>query len=140
MLEEQDSSDEDSASANETDRYYKEPNNGVSSVTQVLESSFHHPNNVPDGMKKLVTDLVAEEERMQRDLKNRDMVARGVCSRLETWKEVDLDTIDMMVDHDMRRNEEGWVRRPDQEQVAEAAAEIEVAIFGVMVEELVASI
>lgn len=143
MVEEQHSSN---TSANESSDnhhaydYYKKHNKEASSVIQVLESGFHHPIHVPHGMKKLVADLIAEEERNQRDMKNRDMVARGVCKRLETWKEVDLVTIDKMVDLDMRRDGEGWFERPDQEQASEAAAEIEVAIFGLIVEELIGSV
>lgn len=66
---------------------------------------------------------------------DREMVARGVCKRLELWKEADFGRIDTVVERDLRSDLCGWIGR-DGEQVSEAATEIEVAIFGLMLEEL----
>ncbi|GLT31575.1 hypothetical protein SLA2020_063040 [Shorea laevis] len=60
-------------------------------------------------------------------------VVKRVRKRLESWKEVESNTIDMMVEQDFRREVDGWKR--NQEQVSEMALEVEYAIFGLLVEE-----
>ena len=62
--------------------------------------------------KRLVSDIVAEER-----------------------EEVESTTIDMMVGLEFRREVDGW-KRDDQEHVGEIATEIELSIFGLLVEEL----
>ncbi|XP_043716605.1 uncharacterized protein DDB_G0283697-like isoform X2 [Telopea speciosissima] len=61
-------------------------------------------------------------------------VVKNVSKRLESWKGVESDTIDMMVDLDLRREGDEWRRR--QEQVQEIAIEIEFTIFGLLLQEL----
>lgn len=95
-------------------------------VRQVLNKSrFHHF----QGMKRLVSDLIAQEGGEQQC----SMVER-VCKRLESWTEVESNTIDMMVELDFRTELGGWNK--NQEQVEEAAMEIELSIFGLLMEEV----
>ncbi|OMO68256.1 hypothetical protein COLO4_29799 [Corchorus olitorius] len=98
-------------------------------VNEVLKSSFHSLRHIPEDMKRLVSDLIAEEQTEQ----DCDIVKR-VCKRLESWKEVESNTIDMMVEQDFRRELDGWKR--NQEQIKETALEVEYAIFGLLMEEL----
>lgn len=104
-------------------------------VKQVLtELSFNNARQIPEDMKRLVTDIIAEEELDHNRCVNRDVIAKRVCRRLESWKEVESNTIDMMVEQDLRREVEGWNKF--KEQVGETALEIEFAIFGLLMEEL----
>ncbi|XP_022746778.1 uncharacterized protein LOC111296645 [Durio zibethinus] len=103
-------------------------------LKRVLKSSFHNLRHTPEGMKRLVSDLIAEEKTQQNCYIDREVVAKRVCKRLESWKEVESNTIDMMVEQDFRRELVGWKR--NQEQIGETALEIEYAIFGLLIEEL----
>ena len=88
---------------------------------------------VPTHVKRIVSDLVAEENKNEEE---RGVVVRRVLRRLELWKMVESNTIDMMVELDFRKEKgEGW-RRYDDEKIKEVGVEIEVAIFGVLMEEL----
>ncbi|MBA0800673.1 hypothetical protein Gohar_011093 [Gossypium harknessii] len=101
-------------------------------VQEVVKTSFH---NVPEGMKRLVTDLIGEEETEQSCYGDGEAVAKRVRQRLESWKEVESNTIDMMVGQDLRRSEvDGWKR--SELQIRETALEVENAIFRLLVEEL----
>lgn len=84
---------------------------------------------IPWYMKKLVNDLIAEENQNDED----DMIAQRVCKRLHLWKVVDLNTIDMIVETDFIS--EGW-KWCDKETIRDMGANIEMAIFGLLVEEL----
>ncbi|KAK8540117.1 hypothetical protein V6N13_048795 [Hibiscus sabdariffa] len=100
-------------------------------IQKVLKSSFCNAVCLPDGMKRLVSDLIGEEET---DI-DRETVAKRVCKRLESWKDVESNTIDMMVEQDFRRSEaDGWIG--NQEQIKETASQLEYAIFGLLLEEL----
>ncbi|TXG58328.1 hypothetical protein EZV62_016157 [Acer yangbiense] len=101
----------------------------------VSQSDYHHQRRIPEDMKRLMTDLIAEEEREQNRSDDREGVVKRVCRRLESWKEVEPNTIDMMVEQDIRKQLDGW-KRNDQEQVGDTALEIELAIFGLLMEEL----
>lgn len=104
-------------------------------VREVLKKSrFHHFPGIPQDMKRLVSDLIAQEEGEEQRTGSREMVVERVCKRLESWTEVEPNTIDMMVELDFRRELDGW--RKNQEQVEEAAMEIELAIFGLLMEEV----
>ncbi|XP_071690667.1 uncharacterized protein [Rutidosis leptorrhynchoides] len=85
---------------------------------------------IPWYMKKLVLDLIEEENKNNEP----QVVVQRVCKRLHSWKVVELNTIDMMVETDFRS--EGW-KRCDEEKVKETGMDIEVAIFGFLVDELV---
>ncbi|KAF7147740.1 hypothetical protein RHSIM_Rhsim03G0079600 [Rhododendron simsii] len=88
-------------------------------------------------MKRLVIDLIAEEKRQEEEggIDDCETVVSRVCERLDSWKEVESNTIDMMVEFDFRRETDGW-KRTDREQVIEIAVEIEISIFGLLEEEL----
>ena len=83
--------------------------------------------------EKLVSDLILEEERALDSLEDRDMVIRRICKRLELWKEVESNTIDMMIEDDFSREDGVW--RKNIEQIRNMAGELELAIFGFLVEE-----
>ncbi|PWA80925.1 hypothetical protein CTI12_AA187100 [Artemisia annua] len=84
---------------------------------------------VPWYMKKLVIDLIIEENRSE----EHQVVVQRVCKRLHSWKVVELNTIDMMVEKDFRN--EGW-KSYDKEMIRETGIDIEAAIFGFLVDEL----
>ncbi|XVF55666.1 hypothetical protein PTKIN_Ptkin06aG0055300 [Pterospermum kingtungense] len=105
-------------------------------LQEVLNSSFQNLRHIPEGMKRLVSDLIAEEETSEQNCyTDREVIAKRVCKRLESWKDVESNTIDMMVEQDFRRDQlDGWKR--NQEQIRETALEVEYAIFGLLMEEL----
>ncbi|KAI3683864.1 hypothetical protein L1987_84379 [Smallanthus sonchifolius] len=84
---------------------------------------------IPWYMKKLIFDLIEEENKNE----EHHMIVQRVCKRLHSWKAVELNTIDMMVETDLRS--EGW-KTCDKEMVREMGMDIDVAIFGFLVEEL----
>ncbi|KAE9619624.1 hypothetical protein Lal_00038078 [Lupinus albus] len=88
---------------------------------------------VPEDLKRLVFDLIIEEEREFDSSKDRDMIIRRVTRRLDLWKEVEFNTIDMMIQEDFCREECGW--KKNTEQIRDLAREVEFAIFGFLVEE-----
>ncbi|KAK8649422.1 hypothetical protein V6N13_130151 [Hibiscus sabdariffa] len=101
-------------------------------IQEVLKSSFCNAVCLPDDMKRLVWDLIGEEES---DIIDRETVAKRVCKRLESWNDVESNTIDMMVEQDFRRSEgDGWIG--NQEENKETASQLEYAIFGMLMEEL----
>jgi hypothetical protein len=103
-------------------------------VMQVLgKSRFHNLLRIPEDVKRLVSDLIVEEGREQNAFDNSEEVVNKVCKRLESWKEVQSNTIDMMVEQDFRKEFDGW--KGNQEQVGQMASEIELAIFGLLVQE-----
>ncbi|KAI3471848.1 hypothetical protein Pfo_028501 [Paulownia fortunei] len=95
-------------------------------VSQVFNQSSlkYHSRNMSTDMKRLVSDLIVEEK----------MVMGRICNRLDSWKEVEFDTIDMMIGLDFKREFDGWTKF--HEEVEETAAEIELAVYGLLVEEL----
>ncbi|XWS55968.1 hypothetical protein CRYUN_Cryun09bG0045900 [Craigia yunnanensis] len=103
-------------------------------LQEVLKSSFHNLRHIPEGMKRLVSDLIVEEETEQNCYVDREVVAKRVSKRLDSWKEVESNTIDMMVEQDFRREIDGW--KNNQEQIRQTALEVEYAIFGSLMEEL----
>lgn len=108
-------------------------------VRQVLcKSSFSSMKQIPKDMKRLVSDLIVEEQKQHNAIDNEGEVVERVCERLESWKEVESNTIDMMVEQDFRRELEGW--KKNQEQLGETAMDIELSIFGLLVEELAAEL
>ncbi|CAL1398350.1 unnamed protein product [Linum trigynum] len=105
-------------------------------IDELSRSSFQC---IPRDMKRLVSDLIDEEERGSIRNNNvsgasEDAAARRVCKRFESWKDVESNTIEMMVEQDFVRSEGEW--RGNRDEVSDAAIEIEVAIFGLLAEEL----
>ena len=84
------------------------------------------------GIKRLISDLIIEEncEEYTYD----EQVIKRICKRLESWKEVESNTIDMMVEMDLK-TDINW-KNPQQE-IHGSGLDIEVAIFAVLVDELV---
>lgn len=86
-------------------------------------------------MKRLVSDLIVEEKRQMVQSGGSEVVMGRICNRLDSWKEVEFDTIDMMIGLDFKKEMDGsWSKCG--EQVQETAAEIEVAIYLVLIQEL----
>ncbi|KAK4348400.1 hypothetical protein RND71_031155 [Anisodus tanguticus] len=87
-------------------------------------------------MKRLVSDLISEEKIETNSLNNREeeVVFGRVCKRLDSWQHVRSDTIDMMVESDLKTEFDDW--KKFQEQREETAMEVEVLIFRLLVEEL----
>lgn len=88
---------------------------------------------VPGHMKRLVFDLITEEKKNGMDNRD-DAMVKMVCKRLGSWKEVESNTIDMMVELDLKREVDGW--KNHEEEVGDRAKEIELAIFGLLMEEV----
>ncbi|XP_023771704.1 uncharacterized protein LOC111920370 [Lactuca sativa] len=89
--------------------------------------------NIPTHMKKLVSDLIVEERKNEMES---EVIVKRVVRRMESWKMVESNTIDMMVELDFRKEKsEGW-KRFDDEKIRETGMEIGVAIFGDLTEEL----
>lgn len=100
----------------------------------LCQPSIHDTRLVPEDLKRLVSDLIMEEEITElNSSEDMDMVITRVCRRLELWNEVEPNTIDMMIDEDFLREEGGW--KKNAHQVRELAGELELAIFGFLVEE-----
>lgn len=89
---------------------------------------------VPTDMKRLVSDLVSEEKRGFKFLENKEVVVGRVCKKLDSWKEVESNTIDMMVGLDFGSELDEWKRF--QEQREETAVDIGIAIFGDLLDQL----
>ncbi|XP_039026335.1 uncharacterized protein LOC120159887 [Hibiscus syriacus] len=125
IVEEEESGNESISSDVETN---------VVGFLQVLNSSFRNPRHVPEGMKRLVTDLIAEEETEQSGNVDRQAAIKRVCQRLESWKEVESNTFDMMVEQDLRKELDCWKRH--QVQMREMSLEVEHTIFGLLMKEI----
>ncbi|CAN1308026.1 hypothetical protein LINPERPRIM_LOCUS27210 [Linum perenne] len=95
---------------------------------------------VPRDIKMLVSDLIDEEEyylqetHQGNNVVDREVVAKRVCKRFESWKEVESNTIEMMVEQDFDRSQGEW--RGRQDEMSGIAIDIEGVIFGLLVEEL----
>ncbi|CAN4121410.1 unnamed protein product [Withania somnifera] len=91
---------------------------------------------IPFDMKRLVSDLISEEKTETKGLNSREeeVVFGRVCKRLDSWQHVRSDTIDMMIESDLKNELDDW--KKFQEQREETALEIEVSIFRLLVEEL----
>ncbi|KAL2345191.1 hypothetical protein Fmac_006476 [Flemingia macrophylla] len=137
MQDEEDYEDEtfmeDDADQESGEESYKE-NDFRELISQALrQSRVHDRPQIPEYFKKLVCDLIMEEERELNSLEDRDLVIRRICKRLELWKEVESNTIDMMIEDDFSREDGGW--KKNIEQIRNIAGELELAIFGFLVDE-----
>lgn len=139
MLEGDDEDEDNDYDANNLDDEEEECEDGELNidvfVSEVLsKSSFRQVHRAPEHMKRLVSDLIFEEKREQSSIGNREEVVKRVCKRFESWKEVQSNTIDMMIEQDFKNELQGW--KNNKEQVGETAVEVEFAIFSLLVEEL----
>ncbi|XP_039021690.1 uncharacterized protein LOC120153896 [Hibiscus syriacus] len=107
-----------------------------SSSESEMKIDDYNLKHIPDCMKRLVSDLIAEEETAKCNGSTDKLAAmERVCKRLDSWKDVQSNTIDMMVEQDFRRDQiEGW--KGNEEQIRETAIEVELAIFGLLMQEL----
>ncbi|KAJ6699295.1 HISTONE-LYSINE N-METHYLTRANSFERASE SETD1B-LIKE PROTEIN [Salix purpurea] len=142
-MAEQEDDEEEEASDLEEEEHRREDDELISSDSEknietfILEeihskSSFHLPRKIQIDMKRLISDLIVEEG--GENVFYRESMGKRICKRLESWTEVESNTIDMMVGQDFRRELDGW--RGSREQVEETALEIELGIVGLLVEEL----
>ncbi|KAL5717119.1 hypothetical protein ACHQM5_010188 [Ranunculus cassubicifolius] len=100
----------------------------------LTKSNMFTDQRIPSDMKRLVQDLVDEERGDDSDPCSRVLVVKRVRERLESWKDVELNTIDMMVDFDFRKDASEWAKNPEQMQ--ETVAVIELVIFSSLMEEI----
>jgi hypothetical protein len=99
----------------------------------VYLSMVHDRQQIPQEFKKLISDLIVEEERELDSLEDSDVVIARILKRLESWKEVESNTIDMMIEEDFSIEDGGW--KKNAEQIRNMAGEIELAIFSILVDE-----
>ncbi|XP_028782337.1 uncharacterized protein LOC114738448 [Neltuma alba] len=99
----------------------------------ICQSSTHERRGIPEDHKRLISDLIVEEERELNSLEERETVIRRVCKKLELWRELEPKTIDMMIQQDFGREDDGW--KKNEEHKEEVAGELELAILGLLVEE-----
>ncbi|KAK8542098.1 hypothetical protein V6N13_137337 [Hibiscus sabdariffa] len=107
-----------------------------SSQSEMNIDDGYNLKHIPDCMKRLISDLIAEGETTKcNGSTDKKVAAERVCKRLDSWKDVESNTTDMMVEQDFRRDQiEGW--KGNEEQVRETAIEVERAIFGLLMQEL----
>ncbi|XP_010423679.1 PREDICTED: uncharacterized protein LOC104708755 [Camelina sativa] len=106
-------------------------------ITQrVLKTYFEDMSEVPEGIEALISDLAAEELQNDIVLLDDEAVAKRVCERLRSWRDVESNTIDMMVEHDFRTESFGLWKSKNDAEVAETVLDIEFEIFEDLVEEL----
>lgn len=104
-------------------------------VREVLSRSYQYDQNkIPLDVRRLLLELIAEERKSGPDC-NTEMIVSRVCKRLNAWKEVQSNTIDMMVELDFRKDVDDW--KLYKEEVQDKARELELAIFALLLEELV---
>ncbi|KAF3503329.1 hypothetical protein F2Q69_00045728 [Brassica cretica] len=105
-------------------------------ITSSLRS-VQNMREVPEGIEALISDLVAEELHKDSFMQGGEaQVAKRVCERLRSWRDVESNTIDMMVEHDFRIESLGTWRSKNDSEVAEVVLDIEFEIFEDLVEEL----
>lgn len=97
---------------------------------EVMKLRFGHMMKIPIDLRNLVSDLISDEWRKADGSEDRESLMKRVCGKLESWKEVESDTIDMMVEEDFRRSEIGGWKQIDEQQFGEIVLQIEVSIFG----------
>ncbi|KAH6825310.1 hypothetical protein C2S53_009914 [Perilla frutescens var. hirtella] len=105
-------------------------------VSQVFNQSSlkYHSRSMSADMKRLVSDLIVEEKRQMIQPGANEVVMGRICSRLDSWREVESDTIDMMIGLDFKKELQGWAKFG--QEVQETAAEIELAIYLLLLQEL----
>ncbi|XP_074370623.1 uncharacterized protein LOC141711836 [Apium graveolens] len=105
-------------------------------VREVLSrSNQFDQDKIPSDVRRLLLDLIAEERKSESNCRG-EAVVSSVCKRLNAWKEVESNTIDMMVELDFRKEVDGWTQC--EEEVGERAKDTELAIFELLVAEIVA--
>ncbi|CAN4117234.1 unnamed protein product [Withania somnifera] len=131
MLEEEEEGNDDPVDDNGND-----VDDMMLSYTDSDFETFASDMTIPFDMKRLVTDLISEEKSETKSLNNREeeVVFGRVCKRLDSWQHVRSDTVDMMVEFELKNELDEW--KNFQGQREETALEVEVSIFRLLVEEL----
>ncbi|KAG8647087.1 uncharacterized protein LOC110607639 [Manihot esculenta] len=135
--EEEEEGDDHNGDVNDIEEEMKGEEMDSLIIEELSKTSFCRVRKIPRDMKRLVSDLIKEEETEQEHhVEDREAMVKRVCKRFESWKEVESNTIDMMVEQDFKRREEanGW--KNYKQQVKETTLEIELGIFGLLVDEL----
>lgn len=97
-----------------------------------IEKSFKFDMN----KNKLVSDLIAK--RKGDGVDERKIVERQVCKKVNSWEKMEFITkIEMIVEFELRREVDNRWKTKNQEGLEEIAHEVEVSIFGYLVEELI---
>lgn len=138
MLDQEDDEDEtymeeDDIDDEEGEVSFKENDFNELVFEAVYLSMVHDRQQIPQEFKKLISDLIVEEERELNSLEDSDVVIARILKRLESWKEVESNTIDMMIEEDFSIEDGGW--KKNAEQIRNMAGEIELAIFSILVDE-----
>lgn len=87
---------------------------------------------IPSTGKSLVLDLAKEET--EEGTIDREVLVKRVCKKIEWWKNVEYNTIDMTVELDFTRERNEWLRNP--KEVQEIVIKFEYVILGSLVDEL----
>ncbi|GER45381.1 P-loop containing nucleoside triphosphatehydrolases superfamily protein [Striga asiatica] len=105
-------------------------------LTQVFDQSNlgYNSRNVSPDMKRLVHDLIVEENGEVAFAENNEVLISRICRILDSWREVEPNTIDMMVGFDFKGEFGRWTKF--DEQLGDVSTEIELAIYGLLVEEI----
>lgn len=133
LQEEEDTSEEDK----------DEEDTEASLIKDVLRQFGYQGLELP-GMKMLISHLIYEEEdeeRRKRSDNSVEATMKRVCKRLESWRCVETNTIDMMIRMDLDRETDDWKKFLEQiNQVALAAeADLSVTLFVEVLDELIRS-
>lgn len=87
---------------------------------------------IQSNAKRLLLDLAEEET--QEGIVDREALVKRVCKKIEWWRSVQSNTIDMTVESDFRRERHVWLRNP--KEVQEIVIKVELVILGSLVDEL----
>lgn len=123
LLEESDDDDQVEKEEYEDDEHFAMYREHIidTFASEVLTiSRLQKTQKIPTDMKRLVLNLIVEQKSKRNCSNNSDQVV--------------FDTVDMMIELAFRRESNRWTNFREQEE--ETAAEIEVGIFGILVEEL----
>lgn len=111
---------------------FDEQTQGLDFMQEVIRKSGFQDAKKP-GIKRLISDLIIEEDSEENT--SEEQVIKRICKRLESWKDVESNTIEMMVEMDLRTDISEW--NNSQKKIDEPAMDIEVAIFAALVDEMV---
>lgn len=105
-------------------------------VSQVLNQSSlkYHSRCMSADMKRLVSDLIVEEKRQMIHPGANEVVMGRICNKLDSWREVESDTIDMMIGLDFNKELGVWTKCG--QEIEDTAAEIELAIYVLLLQEI----
>lgn len=135
MVEEQDEEDYEEELQYEADE--DEDNLSESILVDIARKSGLLQDLLNPGMKRLLSDLISEEEKSDSLAENNESLIKKVCKRLESWKEVDPNTIEMMVAIDLKGENDMWQKQ--REEISQTAKMVELSIFASLLDELIMS-